>query len=94
VQSNVITYAIGPAVVGMYMQANQISINGIPASFPSSECYIFIFSPGLRLSIIVCIVAMDMINKRASCFPNRICTNLACTSMYVCTLNIYVLNRE
>ena len=61
--------AIGPAVVGMYMQANQISIKGIPGSFPSSESYIFIFSTGLILSVIsivVDIVAMDKINKSAS----------------------------
>jgi MFS family permease len=63
--------AIGPAVVGMYMHANQISIKGIPGSFPSSESYIFIFSTGLILSVIsivVDIVAMDKINKSASAF--------------------------
>jgi MFS family permease len=58
--------AMGPAIVGMYMQANQIS-KGIAGSFPSSESYILIFSTGIILSmisIIVDIVAMDKIAKK------------------------------
>lgn len=59
--------AMGPAIVGMYMQANQISTKGIAGSFPSSESYILIFSTGIVLSvisIIVDIVAMDKITKK------------------------------
>jgi MFS family permease len=59
--------AMGPAIVGMYMQANQISTKGIAGLFPSSESYILIFSTGVVLSIIsiiVDIVAMDKITKR------------------------------
>jgi fucose permease len=59
--------AMGPAIVGIYMQANQISTKGIAGSFPSSESYILIFSTGIVLSIIsiiVGIVAMDKITKK------------------------------
>lgn len=58
--------AMGPAIVGMYMQGNQISTKGIAGSFPSSESYILIFSTGIILSIIsiiVDIVAMNKINN-------------------------------
>jgi MFS family permease len=58
--------AMGPAIVGMYMQGNQISIKGISGSFPSSESYILIFSTCIILSIIsiiVDIVAMNKINN-------------------------------
>jgi MFS family permease len=64
--------AIGPAIVGMYMQANQISTKGIGGSFPSSESYILIFSTGIVLSIIsiiVDIVAMDKITRKRKNAP-------------------------
>jgi MFS family permease len=55
--------AIGPTIVGMYMQANQISINGIIGSFPSSESYILIFSTGIMLSIITIIIDVLVMKK-------------------------------
>lgn len=55
--------AMGPAIVGMYMQENQISTKGIAGSFPSSESYILIFSTGIILSIISIIVDIVVMNK-------------------------------
>jgi MFS family permease len=55
--------AIGPTIVGMYMQANQISINGVNGSFPSSESYILIFSTGIILSIITIIIDVIVMKK-------------------------------
>lgn len=47
--------AIGPTLVGMYMQSNQISINGI-GSFPSSQSYIMIFYTGILLSVVAILI--------------------------------------
>jgi MFS family permease len=55
--------AIGPTIVGMYMQANQISIDGIIGSFPSSYSYILIFETGIILSIITIIIDIIVLNK-------------------------------
>jgi hypothetical protein len=55
--------AMGPAIVGMYMQENQTSTKGIAGSFPSSESYILIFSTGIILSIISIIVDIVVMNK-------------------------------
>ena len=55
--------AIGPTIVGMYMQVNQISINGVIGSFPSSESYILIFSTGIILSIITIIIDVMVMKK-------------------------------
>jgi len=35
--------AIGPAIAGMYMQKDQVSVNGVSGSFPSSESYNMVF---------------------------------------------------
>jgi MFS family permease len=55
--------AIGPTIVGMYMQANQISITGDIGSFPSSQSYILIFSTGIILSIITIIIDLIVMKK-------------------------------
>ncbi|HZA06771.1 MAG TPA: MFS transporter [Nitrososphaeraceae archaeon] len=55
--------ALGPAIVGMYMQENQIATKGIAGSFPSSESYILIFSTGIILSIISIIVDIVVMKK-------------------------------
>jgi hypothetical protein len=55
--------AIGPTIVGMYMQANQISIDGIVGSFPSSYSYILIFETGIILSIMTIIIDIIVLNK-------------------------------
>jgi MFS family permease len=55
--------AIGPTIVGMFMQANQISINGVIGSFPSSESYILIFTTGIILSIITIIIDVLVMKK-------------------------------
>jgi MFS family permease len=55
--------AIGPTIVGMYMQANQISITGVIGSFPSSQSYILIFSTGIILSIITIIIDVLVMKK-------------------------------
>lgn len=44
--------AIGPTVVGMYMQTNQASVKFVSGSFPSSQSYLLIFYTGIILSII------------------------------------------
>lgn len=54
--------AIGPTIVGMYMQVNQVSINGITGSFPSSQSYILIFITGIVLSIISIIIGVIVMN--------------------------------
>ena len=67
--------AIGPTIVGMYMQANQISINGVIGSFPSSESYILIFTTGIILSIITIIIdvlVMKKINQESNTRPFKI----------------------
>ena len=56
--------AIGPTVVGMYMQANQVSINGIVGSFPSSQSYVLIFSTGIALSLLTIIIDIYIINNK------------------------------
>ncbi len=58
--------AIGPTIVGMYMQANQVSINGVIGSFPSFQSYILIFTTGIILSIItimIDVIVMIKINQ-------------------------------
>jgi len=55
--------AIGPTLVGMYMQSNQISINGIIGSFPSSQSYIMIFYTGILLSIIAILIDMIVMKE-------------------------------
>ncbi|HXS60818.1 MAG TPA: MFS transporter [Candidatus Sulfopaludibacter sp.] len=55
--------AIGPTIVGMYMQANQTSINGIVGSFPSSYSYILIFETGVILSLMTIIVDIIVLNR-------------------------------
>ena len=55
--------AIGPTIVGMYMQANQVSINGITGLFPSSQSYILIFVTGIILSIFAIIIGIIVANK-------------------------------
>ena len=56
--------AIGPTVVGMYMQANQVSINGIVGSFPSLQSYLLIFSTGIALSLLTIIIDIYIINNK------------------------------
>jgi MFS family permease len=55
--------AIGPTLVGMYMQSNQISINGIIGSFPSSQAYTMIFYTGIILSIIAILIDMIVMKE-------------------------------
>ncbi|WP_162478094.1 MFS transporter [Nitrososphaera sp. AFS] len=55
--------AIGPTLVGMYMQSNQISINGIIGSFPSSQAYTMIFYTGILLSIITILIDMIVMKE-------------------------------
>jgi len=55
--------AIGPTLVGMYMQSNQISINVIIGSFPSSQSYIMIFYTGILLSIIAILIDMIVMKE-------------------------------
>ena len=55
--------AIGPTLVGMYMQSNQISINGIIGSFPSSQAYTMIFYTGILLSIIAILIDMIVMKE-------------------------------
>lgn len=54
--------AIGPTLVGMYMQSNQITINKIIGSFPSSQSYMMIFYTGILLSIVA--ILTDIIVMR------------------------------
>ncbi len=56
--------AIGPTVVGMYMQANQVTINGIVGSFPSLQSYLLIFSTGIALSLLTIIIDIYIINNK------------------------------
>ncbi|MGN6559336.1 MAG: MFS transporter [Candidatus Nitrosocosmicus sp.] len=55
--------AIGPTVVGMYMQTNQASANLIHGSFPTSESYLLIFYTGVILSIITMILSAFVMKK-------------------------------
>lgn len=52
--------AIGPALAGMYMQANQsiIDIGGIAQHFSSAESYNLIFLTGILLSIVSIVLAV------------------------------------
>jgi fucose permease len=64
--------ALGPTIVGMYMQSNQISINRIAGSFPSSQSYLMIFYTGILLSIItilIDIIVMNTIKTRNNSRP-------------------------
>ncbi len=54
--------AIGPTIVGMFMQANKILIPGL-GSFPSSNSYILIFETGLILSAFSIILSLLILNK-------------------------------
>lgn len=58
--------AIGPALAGMYMQANQsiINIGGIIQHFPSAESYNLIFLTGVLLSIVSMVLAV-LLRRRA-----------------------------
>jgi len=58
--------AIGPALAGMYMQANQsiINIGGIIQQFPSAESYNLIFLTGVLLSIVSMVLAV-LLRRRA-----------------------------
>jgi MFS family permease len=55
--------AIGPTVVGMYMQTNQASVNLINGSFPSSQSYLLIFYTGVILSVITMILSAFVMKK-------------------------------
>jgi hypothetical protein len=55
--------AIGPTVVGMYMQTNQTSVNFINGLFPSPQSYLLIFCTGLILSIGTIILSAIVIKK-------------------------------
>jgi len=54
--------AIGPTIVGMFMQANKILIPGL-GSYPSSNSYILIFETGLILSAFSIILSLLILNK-------------------------------
>ena len=56
--------AIGPTIVGMYMQSNQVTINGIVGSFPSSQSYVLIFSTGIALSLLTIIMDIYILNNK------------------------------
>ncbi len=58
--------AIGPALAGMYMQANQsiIDIGAITQHFPSEESYNLIFLTGVLLSIVSMVLAV-LLRRRA-----------------------------
>jgi fucose permease len=56
--------AIGPTIVGMYMHANQLSINGIPGLYPSSQAYAMIFSTGIALSLLTIIIDIFISNRK------------------------------
>lgn len=54
--------AIGPTIVGMFMQANKTLIPGL-GSFPSSNSYILIFETGLILSAFSVLLSLLILNK-------------------------------
>ena len=55
--------AIGQAIAGMYMQKDQVSVDGgISGSFPSSESYDMVFLTAAILSIVS--ISFSVILKR------------------------------
>jgi hypothetical protein len=54
--------AIGPAIAGMYMQKDQVSVNGVSGSFPSSESYNMVFLTATILSMVS--ISFSIILKR------------------------------
>ena len=54
--------AIGPAIAGIYMQSNQISIKGSSLSFPSLESYNMIFITAFLISVIS--IALMLVLKK------------------------------
>jgi MFS family permease len=56
--------AIGPTIVGMYMHANQLSINGVHSSYPSHQAYFMIFSTGIALSLLTIIIDILISKKK------------------------------
>jgi MFS family permease len=60
--------AIGPTIVGMYMHANQLSINGMPGSYPSSQAYVMIFSTGMALSLLTIIIDIFILTKKKNSY--------------------------
>ncbi|HEY6535606.1 MAG TPA: MFS transporter [Candidatus Nitrosocosmicus sp.] len=54
--------AIGPTIVGMFMQANKILLPGL-GSFPSFNSYVLIFETGLILSTFSILLSIFILNK-------------------------------
>ena len=57
--------AIGPAIAGIYMQSNQMSIIGSSLSFPSLQSYNMIFITAFFISVIS-IALMLVLKKKMS----------------------------
>jgi len=60
--------SVGPAVAGVLMQVHQITIPGLPGSFPSPESYTIIFLMAAIMSTISVIMALKI---RQSLLKNR-----------------------
>lgn len=49
---NLVGASVGPAIAGIYMEANQVFVKGVIGSFPSPESYNLIFSTIALISLV------------------------------------------
>jgi hypothetical protein len=61
---NLVGGSIGPAVAGIYMQANQVFVNDVIASFPSPETYNLIFLTIALISLVPVVLSIFIRKKQ------------------------------
>ncbi len=65
---NLIGASVGPAIAGIYMQANQVIVKGVTGSFPSPDSYNLIFFTIALLSLVP--IALSIFIGKKTPLPN------------------------